>query len=405
MKKKLYLMMGCILMLQAPKAVAQCAGGRYLNQIFSESVSTVTYSTDTMMMDIYEPTGDTSSARPLIILAHGGSFIGGTRTADATVDSICVRFAKRGYVTASIDYRLSTLGNMISSDSTLPIDEVIKAVSDGKAAIRYFVKDRATSNTYKIDTNNIFIGGNSAGAVLYMHVGYLDSLGECPSYIQTAMAANGGFEGNSGNPGYTTKSRAIISLAGGLNKVAFVGPGDKPSVNCQGDQDAVVPYYCAYPNFGSSSFPVNVQVKLCGLGSLEPQYVAEGIYHWSMVFPGAGHVPWDSNPAELNTVDSFVTQFLYNFVCGTVSVNQVNLNAEVSLFPNPASDIVNIKSSEFVNDITMYDEIGRVVLQASGINKTDYEINTAHFSKGLYFVKMRFSNENNSPVVKRIVLE
>ena len=407
MKQKLYLIMGCLLLANTPKVIAQCEGGRYANEIFNETVSTVTYSdTFSQQMDIYQPTGDTFSARPLIILAHGGSFIGGSRTADATVDSLCVRFAKRGYVTASIDYRLSTLSNMISTDSTLPIDEVIKAVSDGKAAIRYFVKDRATTNTYRIDTNNIFIGGNSAGAVLYMHVGYIDSLGACPSYIQTAMNNNGGFEGQSGNAGYTTKSRAIISLAGGLNKVSFVSAGGKPSVNCQGDQDAVVPYTCGYPNFGSSSFPITVHVLLCGLGSLEPQYVAESINHMSMVFPGAGHVPWDSDPAELNTVDSFVTVFLYNFVCsGPLTINGMRVNTEVSLFPNPASDVVNVRSTQPVSEITMYDGMGRTVFQANDINQMNYEINTSRLAKGLYVVKMRFANGDNTPVVRRIVVE
>ena len=394
-------------MLQAPGAIAQCPGGRYANEIFSGyTVTTTTYSSPyNLQMDIYQPTGDTLSARPLIILAHGGSFISGTRSDDATVDSLCVRFAKRGYVTASIDYRLGTTAQMLSTDSTQPISEVIQAVSDGKAAIRYFVKDRATSDSFKVDTNNIFIGGNSAGGVLYMHVGYLDSLGECPSYIQTAMAANGGFEGNSGNAGYTTRSRGVISLAGGLNEVAFVGPGDKPSVNCQGNLDPVVPYTCGKPDLSGGLGLAVVQVTLCGLGSLEPQYVAEGIYHMSLVFPGDQHVPWDSDTAKFNRVDSIVNAFLYSLICTTTSVNEVQTNTAVSLFPNPASDVLNVKSPQQLNTITIYDETGRTVMNVTGINNTDYEINTSHLTKGLYFVKMSFTNENNAPVVKRIVVE
>lgn len=401
MKQKLYLILGCILMLQTTRTMAQCPGGRYVDEIFSETMSTVTYSTPySLQMDIHQPTGDTLSARPLIIFAHEGTFVSGTRSSDATIDSLCVRFAKRGYVTASIDYRLSNFAVMLAADSSGAINEVIQAVSDGKAAIRYFVKDRATSNLYKIDTNNIFVGGNSAGAVLYMHVGYLDSLGECPSYIQTAMAANGGFEGNSGNAGYTTRSKGIISLAGGLNRVSFAGPGDKPSVNCQGDQDLIVPYTCAEAYNGL------IHVELCGTGSLQPQYNAVGIYNMDLVFPGQGHVPWDTNPAMFQSVDSIVSLFLYNMVCtGVLSANEVHLNSEVSLFPNPATDLVNVRASQPVSEITMYDETGRVVLQAGGINNTNYEINTAHFSKGLYFVKMRFQNGDNAPVVKRIVIE
>ena len=408
MRKKSYLITLLCTFFFVQNLKAQCAGGRYMDEIFpSFTMDSVTYSTPySLKMDIYQPTGDTLAARPLIIVAHGGSFIGGTREDDVACDSICWRFAKRGYVTASIDYRLANPLSMFSTDSTQAITEVMQSVSDGKAAIRYFVQDAATTNTYRIDTNNIFIGGNSAGSVLYMQVGYLDSIGECDAVVQSIMAANGGFEGNSGNAGYTTKSKAIINLAGGLNEVSFAGPGDKPSVNCQGSDDIIVPYTCGYPNFNTPAAPVNVLVTLCGLGSLEPQYDAVGIYHMSHVFPGDGHVPWDSDPVKYNTVDSLVNIFLYNMVCTNVaSVNTVNINTKVSLFPNPASDLLNMNASADVGEIMLYDETGRMVFHADGINKSSYEINISRFPKGLYFVKMYFSDPDNTPQVQRVVIE
>src|SRR4051812_16386227 len=116
-----------MLLLHTTNANAQCSDGRYLDYIFPVTMTTVTYSLPySLQMDIYQPTGDTSSARPLIILAHGGSFISGTKSDDPTIDSLCKRFAERGYVTASIDYRLSTLISMVSADSTQAINEVVK---------------------------------------------------------------------------------------------------------------------------------------------------------------------------------------------------------------------------------------------------------------------------------------
>ncbi len=398
--RKHHLIMLCIIFMYTSKIYAQCPSGRYLNEIFpTVSTTTVTYSAPyNLQMDIYQPVGDTLSKRPLIILAHGGSFISGTKNDDTTILRLDTNFAKRGYVTVSIDYRLTTLANLV--DSAMAFDAVIKAMSDGKAAIRYFVKDAATTNTYKIDTNNIFIGGNSAGAVLFMHVGYLDSLGECPPYLASAMGTNGGFEGNSGNAGYTTKSKGIINLAGALNTAAFVGPGDKPSANAQGTVDNVVPYNCGHPLGGI------VPVQLCGLGVLEPVYVSNSIYHMSHVFPGDGHVPWSTDLVKFHTVDSMITVFLYNLVCtGIASVNEVNTNTEVALFPNPVNEILNVRSSQAVNDIALYDETGRVVYDAKNINKENYEINTSRLSKGLYFVRISFSNMNNSPVVRRVVVE
>ena len=282
----------------------------------------------------------------------------------------------------------------------MAIDEVIKAMSDGKAAIRYFVQDAATTNTYKVDTNNIFVGGNSAGAVLFMHVGYLSSLAECPPYIAGAMATNGGFEGNSGNAGYTTKSKAVINLAGALNKSSFINSGDIPSVNAQGTTDNVVPYNCGNPLGGI------IPVQLCGMGVLEPAYVANGIYHMSHIFPGDGHVPWSADNAKLFTVDSMITVFLYNLVCtGISSVNEVQTATDISLFPNPVNEVLHLRSMQSVCDVVIYDQAGRTVLQVKDMNKDNFEINTSQLSSGMYFVRVRFSNENNAPVVRKIVIE
>jgi len=399
MRKNFYLVILGIFLVCTINAYGQCTDGRYLSYVFPVTVSTVTYSSVySLKMDIYQPTGDTLSARPLIILAHGGSFVGGDRISDLTIDSLCNRFAMRGYVTASIDYRLTTLPDMIT-DSTHAINEVVKAISDGKAAIRYFVKDAATTNAYKIDTNNIYIGGNSAGAVLYMHVAYVTDSSEYPVYINTATDTNGGFNGNSGNAGYSVKCKGVINLAGALNMSAFINTGDVSSVNAQGDADATVPYNCAYPLLST------VHVQLCGLGVLEPVYVVKSIYHMSKVFPGDGHVPWSTNAVKFNTVDSLVKVFLFSLVCpGVNSVNTVYTNTDVTLFPNPANELVNISAPVTLNEVCIYDETGRIVYNVTGINKENYEINTSRLASGNYFVKMKFVNENYTPVVKRMIV-
>lgn len=187
---------------------------------------------------------------------------------------------------------------------------------------------------------------------------------------------------------------------------SFVNPGDLPSVNAQGDADVVVPYTCAYPNFGTSSFPVNVHVQLCGLGSLEPVYNSNGIYHMSHVFPGDGHVPWSTDAGKFQTVDSMVRDFLYNVNCtNVVSVNEVNTNAEVNLYPNPVSDNLHISSPANIAEVIVFDQTGRVVSHASGLSTRSYEVNTSYLSKGIYLVKMRFADSDNAPVVKRVVVE
>ncbi|GAA4468719.1 hypothetical protein GCM10023093_26880 [Nemorincola caseinilytica] len=401
MKKILYSFLLGISVMGATRAAAQCPAGRYDTELFpTYSVSTVTYSTPyNLQMDIYQPDGDTYPNRPLMILGHGGSFIGGSKTDDPTIVELCKRFAKRGYVTASINYRLGDLFSM-AADSNKAISIVVKAISDGKAAIRYFMKDAYTSNTYHIDTNNIFVGGNSAGAVLYMHVGYLGSMAEVPSYIADTMLTNGGFEGNSGNEGYNVKVRGIINLAGALNSTSFINYNDKPSVNAQGTADNTVPYNCAYPLSGV------VHVNLCGMGQLESVMATQNIYHMTRIYDGEGHVPWSSNAVMLNSVDSMVEEFCYNIICdGAAAVKETKNTTQVSLYPNPATGSVNISAGAALSAITICDQTGRTLHTITGIRSNSYTVNTGAFAPGLYFVRATFADGNVAPIVKQLVIQ
>src|SRR4051812_13185170 len=56
--------------------------------------------------DFYEPTGDTTPLRPLIIWIHGGGFKFGRKTTGGC-PTWGKTFARRGYVCASVNYRLS----------------------------------------------------------------------------------------------------------------------------------------------------------------------------------------------------------------------------------------------------------------------------------------------------------
>ena len=67
-----------------------------------------------LLLDVYEPTEDTSELRPLVILAHTGNFlphpvngsISGNKNIDSTSIEVSRRLARMGYVAANIDYRL-----------------------------------------------------------------------------------------------------------------------------------------------------------------------------------------------------------------------------------------------------------------------------------------------------------
>jgi len=161
--KKIYLItLSTLLTAAYLKAQTPCATGRYASDTFTNVTTTsnvvfgsnITASgtTQSLTMDIYQPTGDIETNRPLIVWAHGGSFIGGTKT-DADMVALSQAFTKKGYVCASINYRLG----LTPFDSVGAVKAVLRAVQDMKASVRFFYKDKLTTNTYKIDTTNIFI--------------------------------------------------------------------------------------------------------------------------------------------------------------------------------------------------------------------------------------------------------
>ena len=207
---------------------SQC-NGRYENEIFSSvSVSTVNYC-DVYIdgeheMDIYTPDGDTETSRPVVLYLHGGAFYGGDKILTDCVD-FCTSMAKKGYVAISANYRLNQNPVAFIYSQEEQFRTVLKAISDIKASIRYLRKDNATGNALGIDPNAIFVGGYSAGAVLSIHLAYIDQISDMPTSpinVQNLIANIGGtLEGDGGNVGYSSAVNGVFSFAGAINDLNF----------------------------------------------------------------------------------------------------------------------------------------------------------------------------------------
>lgn len=98
-----------------------------------------------LKLDLYLPAAGRAAPRPAIVFVHGGGWRAGVR---ANFAPMAIRLAERGYVTATISYRLS------------PEAPYPAAVVDAKAAVRWV---RAHAADYGIDPGRIAIAGGSAG--------------------------------------------------------------------------------------------------------------------------------------------------------------------------------------------------------------------------------------------------
>uniref|UniRef100_UPI002618CD0E T9SS type A sorting domain-containing protein n=2 Tax=uncultured Psychroserpens sp. TaxID=255436 RepID=UPI002618CD0E len=90
--------------------------------------------------------------------------------------------------------------------------------------------------------------------------------------------------------------------------------------------------------------------------------------------------------------------------CDSLSVDEFSSDS-FSIYPNPASDIVNIKnvSNQSIDAlIEVYDITGRRVYQNTSDLNNDLQINVSGFENGVYLINITDSN-NNITVTKRIV--
>jgi acetyl esterase/lipase len=96
----------------------------------------------TLRLDLYQPSGDTEPSRPAFVWIHGGGFTGGDK-ADPLNTTIATRFARRGYVTASINYRLRPGHYFEQGDPELTL-AILDAQHDAQAAVRWLRANAAT---------------------------------------------------------------------------------------------------------------------------------------------------------------------------------------------------------------------------------------------------------------------
>ncbi|MEK8030253.1 alpha/beta hydrolase [Ideonella sp. DXS29W] len=112
----------------------------------------------TLKMDVWVPPNATSATpMPLVVFVHGGGYVQGGKEERADDAS---GYARAGFVTASINYRL-TPDNTDSAD--LRTMAIIQASDDLMNAVRHL---KANASVYHVDTSRIAIVGTSAGGGL-----------------------------------------------------------------------------------------------------------------------------------------------------------------------------------------------------------------------------------------------
>ncbi len=193
-----------------------------------------------LLLDLYSPK-DRSQPAPAVIFIHGGAWKSGNRE---VYHYYCAKFAERGYVAATVSYRLSAVAPFPA------------AVEDVKCAVRWL---RANAERLGVDPDRIAAAGGSAGGHLSMMLGYaadapeLEGAGghsEVSSRVQAIVNLYGPTDLTTD---FAKSSDAVRQFLGGktfaedrklyelASPVTHVTEGDAPTLILHGSIDTVVP--------------------------------------------------------------------------------------------------------------------------------------------------------------------
>lgn len=460
-------------------------------------------------MDVYQPDQgiDGETQRPLVIYVHTGNALppplngspNGTRKDSSAVES-CRRFARRGYVAASISYRLGwnpLAATELERRGSL-LNAIYRAIHDVRQCVRVM---KANAATYRINPNKIIVVGEGTGGYIALAHATLDDVQELyiekfrpdpfnPNVSFVNPAQVGDIEGFNGQltlyrpNGQNSETHFCVNLGGALADTSWLAPGDAPMVAFHTVFDPFAPFtegIVIVPTTGGPVVPVqgsNLFMELVnqygnnssftGLPSTDPYTARARALYGTTQTHGANSVqirtnveglfpvvrpqwpapaqeeasPWQwwdpnsaiaqtvvspgpppitahiaslaSNPdmsptkgrAYLDTVMGYLNPRIVCALqlgpCSLVGIEENEAATEVSVWPNPATDKVNVALGQgLVRRYRLLDINGRVVASGNPAAQR-FVIERNGINAGTYLVELELETGR---LVRKLMLD
>ena len=277
-----------------------------------------------LKLDVYYPKTDLFKNRPVVMLIHGGAFYIGSKES-ACEKALATALAKRGYLVASIDYRLGF--KLTPAEVEL---SAYRAIQDANAALRFLAHN---AQGLGIDPTQVYIGGTSAGAVASLNTAFMKN-DERPERIMEASREGrlGKIEESGNKYTETFNIKAVINMWGAVSDVTLIDPDEKVSVlSIHGTADDIVPFENDYPFRNSLMINRLVMDKMYGSKPIHDRLQILGFRNRLVTLDGLGHEPELATYNTLNnwmdTISSNVSRFLYEETAPDVFLppNQLNI--------------------------------------------------------------------------------
>lgn len=243
-----------------------------------------------LYLDLYFPANDTLVKRPVLVYVHGGGFVNGNRKVPMA-QNISRSFASKGYVVASISYRLGVEKTRTDKDYA---EAMYRAQQDGRTAIRFL---KANALKWGLDTSQFFLAGTSAGAMTCLSIAYMNE-NEVPKEIDQQKW--GPIYGSKDYLEQSTSVKGVLNFWGAMIEQNWLKDEHVPLYNTAGTVDKTVPYDSSYDYHGFKYGPY-ILYQRC---------LEVGIPATWRPFYGVGHT-LDSKKPQLDSCFLEASDWLY----------------------------------------------------------------------------------------------
>jgi len=352
-----------------------------------------------LIMNIHSPKllNDTLEKRPLIVLMHGGGFLSGKLF---QLDSVCIEFAKRGFVAVTIEYRLgwSAAYNCQNTDSSnvKSINKAIyRSMQDLHASLRYLVNNHLQ---YKIDTAWIFAGGVSAGAFAAVDLAFISQQQFFTRFPYCQSLGNLNTSGNNLTNIFTLKG--LFHNWGSIIDIDYITPANNiPMIAFAGEMDITSPidsgYYqgcnkfdlmwgsrAIYNKINSLGGCTELNVDIDGGHGVYNQTSAQNLYRVNRASCFFKNLFCEDCTSVYNT-DSIPANCSYVY-----TRTEPRKNNEVKIYPNPGKGYFTFKSDYTPGSrIQVYNLTGMLVY-ASEVTSENQNLDLLNFEEGCYVLRV-----------------
>ncbi|MEO0898168.1 MAG: T9SS type A sorting domain-containing protein [Bacteroidota bacterium] len=280
-KRVLVLLTGLIALAMMNNVTGQT---RYLDDVFTsvDRMDTVVYAqnisiltlnngdpdTLPLICDIYMPSGDTATDRPVVLIAPTGNFLprlfnGGPygTIKDSVVVELANRLAMKGYIAVPYYYRqgwdAANIDVVVQTQTLLQAS--YRGIQDARTLARYFrMTHDMQNNVYGINPDNISIIGTGTGGYMSLGAAFLNDFNEIdlPKFKDITTGdllvnepRDGDINGEvaaalniPNHVGYSNAFKVAVNLGGALGDSTWVDQGEIPTICFHTNVDPFAPY-------------------------------------------------------------------------------------------------------------------------------------------------------------------